>query len=138
MATFQFFTDPALSVPLSSVTTRHAVDGSSPPVTIVLYYGSTATGKRVVNAASPGVGFVTITPIAAPDALHTTSEIKLALTLGGLSTATPGGPLSLGTEVLSGAANAIPIYLQVSNTVLVDSTRSDLALQLDVAEEVVP
>ena len=49
--------------------------------------------------------------------VHPTTEVKLALTSGGLAGATPGGALNLGTEILSGTANAIEFHMRITNTV---------------------
>jgi len=48
---------------------------------------------------------------------HPATEIKLALSSGALGAATAGGALNLGTEITSGIANAIAIYIRVTNTV---------------------
>lgn len=45
------------------------------------------------------------------------TEIKLALTEAGLDTAVAGDPLSLGNTILSGVANAIEIWVRVTNTI---------------------
>lgn len=58
-------------------------------------------------------------------ATHPTTEVKLALTSGGLAGATPGALLNLSTTVLSGTANAIPVYVRITNTV---TTVSDSTL----------
>ena len=50
-------------------------------------------------------------------AKHPTTEIKLALTAGGLAGATPGAALNLGDTILSDVANAVEINMRVTNTV---------------------
>lgn len=45
------------------------------------------------------------------------TEIKMALSLSGLDTAIAGEPLTIGNTVLSGAGNAIPVYVRVTNTI---------------------
>lgn len=55
---------------------------------------------------------------------HEPSEIKLALTELGLDTATAGAALVLGTEVLSGSANAPEVWMRVTNTVTTVSSNS--------------
>lgn len=52
------------------------------------------------------------------------SEIKLATTQAGLDTATAGAALSLGTELLSGSANAVEIWMRVNNTITTVSSNS--------------
>lgn len=48
---------------------------------------------------------------------HPTTEIKLALSSGGLAGATAGAALALGTTLTSGVANAVPVYIRITNTV---------------------
>lgn len=48
---------------------------------------------------------------------HETTELKLALTQGGLAAATPGAPLDLGTTILGGVANAVEFWLRKTNAV---------------------
>lgn len=50
-------------------------------------------------------------------ARHATTEIKLATTSGGLSGATPGAALSLGTTITGGVANAQEVHVRVTNAV---------------------
>ena len=46
---------------------------------------------------------------------HETTEIKLAATSGGLSGATPGALLNLGTSIVDGTSNAAEINIRVTN-----------------------
>ncbi len=48
---------------------------------------------------------------------HPKTEIKLALTAGGLTAATGGAALSLGNTILSGVANAVEVNIRITNTV---------------------
>lgn len=48
---------------------------------------------------------------------HPITEIKLALSSGGLPGATGGASLNLGTTLTSGVSNAIPVYIRITNTV---------------------
>lgn len=169
---FQFFADAALTTPLTELLTEELTDGSTSPAIRQVWFGSTATDKRVRAASNPGIDPVTVTPVslltaradsttypvgqllipvapnnrvyqvtastgaglsaATPPTYPTTvgatvtdgnltltcvayqddpSEYKLAGTLAGLSSATPGAGLSLGTEVLSGVVNAVTFYV---------------------------
>ena len=68
---------------------------------------------------------------------HEPTEIKLALTLAGLDTATTGAPLSLGTEIEGGSANAVEIHVRITNavsTVSNNSAQPELGLNVDVIE----
>lgn len=48
---------------------------------------------------------------------HEITELKLALTSGGLAGATPGAPLNLGDTILGGVANAVEFWLRKTNAV---------------------
>ncbi len=48
---------------------------------------------------------------------HPTTEIKLATSEGGLAGATPGASLDIGTSIDSGSANAVTIWVRVTNTI---------------------
>lgn len=55
---------------------------------------------------------------------HATTEIKLASTGGGLSGATAGAALSLGTEIDGGVGNAVEVHMRITNAVT--NVRSDI------------
>lgn len=112
MSTFGFFVDAGLTVPLSSL--RHY---STQTGDWLCYYGSPATGKILQDAANPGTGQVRVTiDDSAPGSGLPATAIKLASTSGGLSTATPGAALNLGTLVTSGVANARPVHLRIDTS----------------------
>lgn len=48
---------------------------------------------------------------------HPNTEIKLALSSGGLSTATAGAALDVAATVLGGSSNAVAVYIRITNTV---------------------
>lgn len=48
---------------------------------------------------------------------HPSTEVKLALTSGGLAAAVAGAALNVATSISSGTANAKSIYIRVTNTV---------------------
>ena len=48
---------------------------------------------------------------------HQPTEIKLATSLAGLDSATGGAALVLGTQILAGTANAVPVHIRVTNAV---------------------
>ncbi len=68
------------------------------------------------------------------------TEIKLALTSGGLAAATAGAALNLGATILNGTSNKVEIHFRVTNTITtVSSTvgEPEITLNLNsVAEEV--
>lgn len=69
---------------------------------------------------------------------HPVSEVKLALTEAGLTSAVAGDSLNLGTVIQSLSANAISIWIKRTNTITtVESTGSipDIGLQLNLITE---
>lgn len=62
------------------------------------------------------------------------TDVKLAATQGGLAGATWGAALNLGTSVLSGAANAKPVWIKVrDSTLYVQNT--DLQVKTNIIKE---
>lgn len=71
---------------------------------------------------------------------HPTTEIKLALTSGGLSSAIAGAALNLGTGITSGSANAITFWMRITNTVATvsdDSSYPQIAVYVNSIKETV-
>lgn len=67
--------------------------------------------------------------------LHESTEIKLALSSGGLASAVAGASLVLGTEIEGGSANALPIYLRIDDATAVLGSVSELQLIVADVEE---
>ena len=71
---------------------------------------------------------------------HPTTEIKLALSSIGLDSAVAGAALNLGTQILSGSANAVPVYFRFTNTVVTvsdDTGYPELSIDVNSIKEVV-
>lgn len=69
---------------------------------------------------------------------HPTSEIKLALSSGGLTSAIAGAALDIGTQILSGTSNAVPVYLRFTNsvdTVSDDTADPELGIYINAVSE---
>jgi hypothetical protein len=69
---------------------------------------------------------------------HEITEIKLALTSGGLAGATPGAGLALGTTILSGSGNAVEVHIRVTNAVTDPNDNTgypEITLNLNEVEE---
>lgn len=85
-------------------TTAGTSDASTEPT-----WPTTGIGSSTVND-----GTVTWTLLSAR---HELTEIKLALTSGGLSGATAGAALNIGTTINGGTGNAQEIHIRVTNAV---------------------
>jgi hypothetical protein len=70
---------------------------------------------------------------------HPTTEIKLATTSGGLSSATGGAALSLGNTILNGTGNAVTFWIRFTNTVTTVNNNTgypQLGLNINAVQEV--
>ncbi|CAI8818298.1 hypothetical protein [Methylococcus capsulatus] len=130
MPTFALYTDAALTQLLAGnlVATQNA-DGSTPPVVFTLYLGSPTANRKIQANANPGVDPIQATVVDANTGSgHSASEVKLAATQAGLAAAVGGSALDLGTEILSGAANAKPIWIEVNDATHAVGTATELAV----------
>jgi len=137
--TFTFHEDAGLVTPkVGNLVIQQNADGSTPPVDNVLYLGSTDVARKIQAASNPGVDNIIISVVDADvPAGHPASEVKLALTLIGLDSATPGAPLDLGVqEVLGGVPGAVAIYSRVDDTTMVVGTSTELSFETVNAIEV--
>lgn len=133
MATsFKLFHDAALTQEISSanpLTATQETGGALGPVDKTIYFGSTATDTKVQAVSSPGVDPIIIDIVdadagtGAPD-----TEFKLALSAGGLDTATAGASLSLSHTINSGVASAVPIYTRRTSALTVAGAYTDVSL----------
>lgn len=72
-------------------------------------------------------------------ATHPATEIKLATTSGGLSGATGGAALNLGTSISSGTSNYVEVHIRITNTVTSVNSNTgfpELALFINQVREV--
>lgn len=137
--TFQFYEDAGLVTPkVGNLVIQQNADGSTPPVDSVLYLGSTDVLRKLQDEASPGVANIIVSIVDADvPSGHPASEVKLALSLVGLDSATGGVALDLGvTEILGGVPGAIAIYSRVDDTTMVVGTSTELSFETANAIEV--
>ncbi|ENO80350.1 hypothetical protein [Thauera sp. 63] len=107
---WNFYNDPSLTSLQSAGAT---VTEDLGPTDRVVFFGSPTPGKTLRTAVSPGTNQITVSPVdAAAGSGAEAAQIKLALTAGGLDTAVGGAALSIGTELASGAANRITIFVR--------------------------
>ena len=135
MSTFQIFTDAGLTSPLTgSLDFAQSFDGSTGAVTATLYIGSAASGLTMRAASNPGVDpiIVTITD-SVPASGSPASDVTLALepTFAGR---TAGAPLNIGTQVNSGVAAAVAVYVKVHDSTGTIGMNTDLSLVVTPAE----
>lgn len=128
-STFAFFADAGLTAPM---TRADFVRGSTAvAVDKIVYFGSPATGKKLQNVNDPGVDALEVSAVdAASGSGVEVANIKLALTAGGLASATGGAPLSIGTTLLSGSANAVAVYVRLTSAITTAGNYDDTSLQV--------
>lgn len=132
---FQLFADSALTEPLTSLVATHLV-GSGAAVDQRVFFGSAESGVKLVAASDPGVDDILLSVADAnPGDGHEPSAVRLATTQGGLDSATPGAALNLGAEVLSGAANAVEVWIRRIDETGTVGISSELSAQTQTVEE---
>lgn len=138
MATFKFYTNSNLTTEFTGyVTATQNVDGSTGMQKFQYWLGSVAAGKTLQAESDPGIDQITLSITdSAPGTGHPASDIKLALTEGGLTSATGGAPLNLGTAITSGVANAVTFWVGITDSTAVTGTSTELAIQTNLLREI--
>lgn len=124
--TFGFFLDASLTSPLTT-----ALKASGTTTDFRLWFGSaeTAGAYQVEADSDPGVDQIEVSITdSAPSTGHAASAVKLALLQSGLSGATGGAALDLGTTIESGSANAVEFWVRVTDAVGSLATSTELGL----------
>lgn len=137
MATFDFFTDTALTTAAPTpIQFAHNSDFSDNPQDLQLFLGSTGSNLKIEADSNPGVDNIVISVAdTSPASGHETTEIKLATTQGGLAGATPGASLTVGTSVLSGTANDFEFWIRVTNAVSTVGVSTELSISTNNVRE---
>ena len=134
-----FYSDSGLTTFATSITALQASDGSAAAEDRVVYLGSTVSGNKFRATSDPGVDQIVLSIVdAASGSGVEATHVKLATTSGGLGSALGGQALALGTQLLSGVANAQPIYVRIDTPALAVGVYSEITLSLNgVTEEAV-
>jgi len=125
----KFYTDATLATELTELVIDQLADGSTGDVDKVVYLGSTVAVGQFQATSNAGVDDITASIVdASPASGVEASDIKLALSLGGLDSAIAGDPLDLGVTLLGGVANATEIFIR-SATPVIASTNTDITIE---------
>lgn len=112
---FAFFTDAALTTPLSSAVVFVQDVAAPAPQDRVIWLGATDAAKTLFDAADPGGTPITVSvQDAASGSGMPASAVKLAASSFGLDAAVAGAPLSLGLSISGGVAGAREIHIRVN------------------------
>jgi hypothetical protein len=136
---FAFFHDSSLTQEVSSgnpITATQDTTNTLGPVDKQLWFGSTTASVKARAKSSPGVDQITVSIADANAGTgEPTTSIKLATSQAGLPAATAGAALNLGTQVLSGSANAITLWLRIDDATLTAGSYTDLSLVTNNLDE---
>ncbi|PKO54933.1 MAG: hypothetical protein CVU28_08090 [Betaproteobacteria bacterium HGW-Betaproteobacteria-21] len=125
--TWKFHADAGLTVPLTTrgATIAHGLG----PTDAVVYLGSSAAGKTLRAASAPGVAAIAVEVDATGAVGITAAALSLALSVGGLASATPGAALTLPAVLSSGAGGAVAIYVRTAQGALAQALYAGLKLR---------
>jgi hypothetical protein len=131
MASFGFYSDSNLTQPISG-----NFQISSGTSDYLFYIGNVSESIKLQDATYPGVSIVYLsindaTVGSGPEA----TWIKLALTQAGLTSAVAGQSLALGSTILGGVQNALPIWVRISNSLSGATSSTDLSLKITGVKE---
>lgn len=136
MATFAVYTDAALTTPLTgSLVFAQSADGSTGAMVATIYIGSPVALRVLRAAANPGVDPLVLSVTDSSGSGSPAADVTLGLE-GGFVGRAPGAPLSIGTQINGGLANAVPVFIRVEDSTGDIGVHTDLALTLTVGEEV--
>lgn len=135
-ATFGWYLDAAKTQPLTTGKVfSFNSDGSTGPVDTVLYLGSTTANRKIQASTNPGVDNLVVSVAdALPGSGQPSTVVKLALTSGGLDTATGGASLDLGITQLLSSDAGFAVYVRYTNGLTEVNNYADLSLLMTPTE----
>lgn len=124
-----FWQDAGMTVPFTLLEAVQTTDGGAAAVDRIAYLGSTTAGNVFQATSDPGVDDVLLTIVDSETGLQIPdTTLRLALSLGGLDGATPGADLVLGTDLLSGAGNAMAVHVRIDAAAIAAGNYDNLSL----------
>jgi len=133
----RFYQDAGMTVLLSVCEATQADDGSAAAVDRVVYLGSPVAGKRFQAASAPGVAQIAVSVLDSATGLQVpASTVRLALSPGGLGSATPGAAIDVGLAIFSGAGNALPLYMRFDAAAIAAGVYDNLSVDTSPTVEV--
>ncbi len=109
---WNFYADSGCTVLMSPVDLFQATNVG--PADRIVYFANPNAGFILQKGSAPGVDPLELQILdSAPGSGLAASVFTLALSLGDLDTNTPGDPLELGVTLLSGAANALAVFVRL-------------------------
>jgi len=123
---FRFYSDPALTTPLSSLTLANIVGAGAVPA--VVYFGNPIAGTVLTGAPIT----VSVADANAGAGLPATA-VKIASSEAGLSAA--GQSVDLGSAIAAGVAGAVEIWLAADTGAAAAGLYNDLSLVTSTVTE---
>lgn len=129
--TFGAYSNASLTTALTSIGKAFKDDGSTGPVDVIFYIGSTTASKKILAASDPAIDAI---PISVADSNGGTgqlaTDIKLALSQGDLDTAVAGAAIDGPVQVLSGVPQALPVWMRLDPSNLAAGVYDDLSIEI--------
>lgn len=127
----QFWTDSGLTSPqVGNLIAPQKSDGSTGPVQFQLWLGDDDAAWKYQADSNPGTDNIQVdVNDSDPGGGNPATDVKLATTQGGLSGATPGASLVLGTELVGGSVNAQEVWVEVEDSTQVVGTSTELSVR---------
>lgn len=136
---FRLYHDAALTQEITSgnpLTATQETGGGLGPVLKTIYLGSTASGTKIQVTANPGVTGVQLNVIdAAPGSGAPATEFKMGLSAAARDAAVAGAALVMSHTILSGVANAVPIYTRRESAIAVAGAYTDVSFESNAVTE---
>lgn len=133
---FGFYSDAGLTTPVAA--RLRFVQAVSGPVAVdrVIWFGSPLPARMCQAASDPGVDPVTIGVIDANSGTGSPAgDVRLALTAGGLDTATGGAALDLPATIQGGVGGAVAVHVRVLDSTHDSGVHDDLSLVTNTLRE---
>lgn len=130
MQTFKWYLNASLTTEITTLSQAFASDGSDGAIDRLVYLGSVTSSKKILAASNPAVAPIPIyvSDSDGPGVGQAATGVKLALSQGDLDTATGGAALNGPAQVLSGVAQALPVWIRRGPNNLTEGSYSDLKI----------
>ena len=128
MSTFAWYSDAGLTAALTRADFTHG--STATPVDKVVYFGSPASSKKLQSSVTPGTTPLQVAISDAAGGGVAVADVKLALSSIGLGSATGGASLNIGTTILSGSANAVPVFVRLTSALTAIGNYDDVSLSV--------
>lgn len=133
----RFYQDAGMTMPANILEALQSDDGSAAAVDRVAYLGSPVAGKKFQSTSAPGTAQMVVSVADSETGLQIApTTVRLALSSGALASATPGAALDVGTEILSGTGNAVPVHVRFDAAAIAAGVYDNLALATSLTLEV--